>query len=99
MGLDHEIDPKSAWMAFRLHGLHVFFLAHATNPSESDREREREKLSDFQVKFEDLFLVQCFKLCALATNERMAKVLGRDTTRKQRRTKAELTHKIETYFD
>ena len=54
---------------------------------------------DFQVKFEDLFLVQCFKLCALATNERMAKVLGRDTTRKQRRTKAELTHKIETYFD
>merc|ERR1719323_1476304 len=37
-----------------------------------------------QVKFEDLFLVQCFKLCALATNERMAKVLGRDTTRKQR---------------
>ena len=49
LGLDHEIDPKSAWMAFRLHGLHVFFLAraHATNPSESDRERERKKLSGF----------------------------------------------------
>jgi hypothetical protein len=52
-----------------------------------------------QVKFEDLFLVQCFKLCALATNERMTRVLGKDTSRKQRRIKAELTHKIETYFD
>ena len=55
--------------------------------------------ADPQVKFEDLFLVQCFKLCALTTNERMSKVLGRDTTRKERREKAELTHKIETYFD
>ena len=43
--------------------------------------------------------MQCFKLCALATNERMAGMLGKDINRKQRREKAELTHKIETYFD
>lgn len=52
-----------------------------------------------QVKFEDLFLVQCFKLCVLASNEKVARVLGKDINRKQRREKAELTHKIETYFD
>lgn len=87
---------RSRWSSV-LHGLHVSLSQSACN--QCQRIRKRENWVDFQVKFEDLFLVQCFKLCALATNERMAKMLGRDTTRKQRRTKAELTHKIETYFD
>ena len=52
-----------------------------------------------QVKFEDLFLVQCFKLCAIETKEMAMKCIGRDINRKQKRQKADLTHKIETYFD
>ena len=52
-----------------------------------------------QVKFEDLFLVQCFKLCFLEIKEKILKFIGRSLKRKERRQKADLTHKIETYFD
>lgn len=52
-----------------------------------------------KVQFEDLFLVQCFKLCFLETKERLAGILGRDMDDEERLTKAELTHKVETYFD
>ena len=52
-----------------------------------------------QVKFEDLFLVQCFKLCFLETKERLVRIVGKTLNRKQKKEKAELTHKIETYFD
>ena len=52
-----------------------------------------------QVKFEDLFLAQCFKLCFLETKEKAAKLIGTDISLCEKRSKAELTHKIETYFD
>ena len=52
-----------------------------------------------QVKFEDLFLVQCFQLCSLECKEMLLNMVGRDINRKSRKTKADLTHKIETYFD
>lgn len=53
----------------------------------------------FKVKFEDLFLVQCFKLCYLEIKERILKLFKRKLKRKDKRHKADLTHKIETYFD
>ena len=51
------------------------------------------------MKFEDLFLVQCFKLCFLETKQKLMKIVGKNLNRKQKRQKADLTHKIETYFD
>ena len=52
-----------------------------------------------QVKFEDLFLVQCFQLCSLECKERLMNMVGRDINRKSRKMKTDLTHKIKTYFD
>ena len=52
-----------------------------------------------QVKFEDLFLVQCFKLCFLEVKEKVLNLFGRYLKRQERRQKTDLTHKIETYFD
>ena len=54
---------------------------------------------NFQVKFQDLFLVQCFKLCFLEIKEKVLNSFGRNLKRKERRQKSDLTHKIETYFD
>ena len=51
-----------------------------------------------QVKFDDLFLVQCFKLCFLETKDRLAGMMGIEIDQEEKITKQELTHKIETYF-
>ena len=66
---------------------------------ENLRKIDSLKLFFVQVKFEDLFLVQCFKLCLLETKAKVMKIVGKDLNRKQKRQKADLTHKIETYFD
>ena len=52
-----------------------------------------------QVKLEDLFLAQCFKLCFLETKERLTNFIGKSLSPLEKRMKAELTYKIETYFD
>ena len=52
-----------------------------------------------QVKFEDLFLVQCFNLVYLQFKERLLNLVGKDLNRKSLRMKQDLTYKIETYFD
>ena len=52
-----------------------------------------------QVKFEDLFLAQCFKLCFLESKEKLSQMFGRDLSDSELREKADLTHRIETYFD
>ena len=52
-----------------------------------------------QVKFEDLFLVQCFRLCFIEIKEKLLNLFGRNLKRKERNQKSDLTHKIETYFD
>ena len=43
--------------------------------------------------------MQCFRLCFLEVKEKILSLLGRNLKRKERRQKADLTHKIETYFD
>ena len=52
-----------------------------------------------QVKFEDLFLVQCFNLVSLQFKEKLLNMVGRDLNRKSMKMKQDLTQKIETYFD
>ena len=52
-----------------------------------------------QVKFEDLFLAQCFKLCFLESKEKLSQMFGIDLSDSELREKADLTHRIETYFD
>ena len=52
-----------------------------------------------QVKFEDLFLVQCFQLCSLELKERLLNMVGKDLNRRSLKLKTDLTNKIETYFD
>ena len=52
-----------------------------------------------QVNFEDLFLAQCFKLCFLQSKEKFSRLFGKYLNDSEKKEKAELTHKIETYFD
>ena len=52
-----------------------------------------------QVKFEDLFLIQCFNLVFLQFKERLLTLVGRDLNRRSLKLKQDLTLKIETYFD
>merc|ERR1719397_1055775 len=52
-----------------------------------------------QVRFEDLFLVQCFHLCSLELKERLLNMVGKDLNRRSLKLKTDLTNKIETYFD
>ena len=54
---------------------------------------------DYQVKFEDLFLIQCFNLVFLQFKERLLNMVGRDLNRRSLKLKQDLTQKIETYFD
>ena len=54
---------------------------------------------DCQVKFEDLFLIQCFNLVFLQFKERLLNMVGRDLNRRSIKLKQDLTQKIETYFD
>ena len=56
-------------------------------------------LVSVQVKFEDLFLVQCFQLCSLELKERLLNMVGKDLNRRSLKLKTDLTNKIETYFD
>ena len=51
------------------------------------------------MKFEDLFLVQCFNLVSIQLKERLLGLAGRDLNRRSLKTKQDLTNKIETYFD
>ena len=60
--------------------------------------RNRQE-SLFQVKFEDLFLVQCFNLVFLQFKERLLNMVGKDLNRKSLKLKQDLIQKIETYFD
>ena len=57
------------------------------------------KIDNLQVKFEDLFLAQCFKLCFLESKEKLFRIVGNHLSDADMREKGELTHKIETYFD
>ena len=52
-----------------------------------------------QVNFEDLFLAQCFKLCYLQSKEKFSRLFGKYLNDSEKKEKAELTYKIETYFD
>ena len=52
-----------------------------------------------QVNFEDLFLAQCFKLCFLQSKEKFSRLFGKYLKDSEKKEKAELTYKIETYFD
>ena len=52
-----------------------------------------------KVKFEDLFLVQCFNLVFLQFKERLLNMVGKDLNRKSLKLKQDLIQKIETYFD
>ena len=54
---------------------------------------------DCQVKFEDLFLIQCFNLIFLQFKARLLNMVGRDLNRRSLKLKQDLTQKIETYFD
>ena len=56
-------------------------------------------IDDDQVKLEDLFLAQCFKLCYLETKDKLSQAVGKSLFTDEKRQKEELTHKIETYFD
>ena len=51
------------------------------------------------MKLDDLFLAQCFKLCYLETKDKLSQVVGKALITDEKMEKAELTHKIETYFD
>ena len=51
------------------------------------------------MKFEDLFLVQCFNLVFIQLKERLLRLAGRDLNRRSLKLKQDLTSKIETYFD
>ena len=51
------------------------------------------------MKFEDLFLVQCFNLVSIQLKERLLGLAGRDLNRRSLKTKQDLIYKIETYFD
>ena len=52
-----------------------------------------------QVKLEDLFLAQCFKLCYLETKAKVFSIVGKNLNDLEKRLRAELTYRIETYFD
>ena len=56
-------------------------------------------IAPMQVNFEDLFLAQCFKLCFLQSKDKFSRLFGKYLTDSEKKEKAELTHKIETYFD
>ena len=57
------------------------------------------KIDNPQVKLEDLFLAQCFKLCFLESKEKLFRLVGKHLSDSDMRERADLTYKIETYFD
>ena len=74
----------------------------SVSPVLSDARREKGTnsiIATTQVNFEDLFLAQCFKLCYLQSKEKFSRLFGKYLNASEKKEKAELTYKIETYFD
>ena len=74
----------------------------SVSPVLTDAMREKGSnsiIAPTQVNFEDLFLAQCFKLCYLQSKEKFSRLFGKYLNDSEKKEKAELTYKIETYFD
>ena len=74
----------------------------SASPALTDARKEKGSnslIATTQVNFEDLFLAQCFKLCFLQSKEKFSRLFGKYLNDSEKKEKAELTYKIETYFD